>query len=212
VFTGLVQDVGRLERATGDAPRRLVVRTALPVAQFAQGESVSVNGVCLTVVAIEGQSFAVEAAAETLAATTLRAWHPGAALNLERALAVGDRLGGHLVLGHVDGVGRIVSVRDEASGRWVEVAAPPAVVPFLLPKGSVTIDGVSLTINRVDGERFEVFLIPETLRRTALAGAGAGAAVNLEADILGKYVARLLGQTQALPALSEATLRAAGFA
>ncbi len=155
--------------------------------------------------------FAVEAAAETLARTTIRGWGRGRRVNLERALAVGDRLGGHMVLGHVDDKGRVTASRAEGGGRWVEVEAPAAVVPFLLEKGSIAIDGVSLTINGVDGHRFHVLLIPETLARTNLGERQVGAAVNLEADVIGKYVARLLGAARSL-GVDLALLERAGFA
>ena len=212
MFTGLIQDLGTVRQVVGSAPRRIEIGTALPTGGFAIGESIACNGVCLTVVSVSAGSFEVDAGAETLALTTATAWAPGQTLHLERALALGDRLGGHLVLGHVDGQGRVTAARTERGGWFLEIAAPPAVLPFLLPKGSVTIDGVSLTVNDLRGDRFSVFLIPETLRRTVLSRVSLGAFVNLEADILGKYVARLLSHTQPLPGVTLATLREAGFA
>ncbi len=211
MFTGLVQDIGVVLEATGTSPLRLHIETKLPAAQFAVGESIAVDGVCLTVVERSRAGFAVEAAAETLARTTIRGWGRGRRVNLERALAVGDRLGGHMVLGHVDDKGRVTASRAEGGGRWVEVEAPAAVVPFLLEKGSIAIDGVSLTINGVDGHRFHVLLIPETLARTNLGERQVGAAVNLEADVIGKYVARLLGAARSL-GVDLALLERAGFA
>lgn len=215
MFTGLIQDVGRVAAAAGGVPRRLAIETALPAESFARGESVAINGACLTVVANGRGRFEVEAAGETLRCTTLGRLKVGDPVNLERALTLADRLGGHLVLGHVDGMGRIVLSRPEGGGRLVEIEAPPELLSFLLPKGSVAVDGVSLTVNVVRGNRFEVLLIPETLQRTQLGGVVTGDGVNLEADVLGKYVARLLSfQPQAagpIP-LDLERLKRAGFA
>ncbi len=211
MFTGLVQDVGTIREARGPAPLRLAISTALPAERFELGESVAVNGVCLTVIERGPGRFVVEAGAETLARSTLSAASLGREVHLERAIALGDRLGGHLVLGHVDGVGRVAAVRAEPSGRFLEIEAPPAVAPFLLEKGSIAVDGVSLTLNGVGSDRFDVFLIPETLRKTRLGGLDPGDRVNLEADVIGKYVARLLGPRSGA-AVDEALLRRAGFA
>jgi riboflavin synthase len=193
VFTGLVQDVGRVVAVAGEQVRKLTVSTALPVSTFAVGESIAIDGVCLTVVDRQPSSFAVEAGAETLARTTVKDLAVGDPVHLERALALGDRLGGHLVLGHVDDVGHVSLSQAQKGGHALEVTVPTALLPFILEKGSITVDGVSLTVNSVRGDRIALFLIPETLRRTTLGGLEVGAAVNLETDILGKYVARLLG-------------------
>jgi len=216
MFTGLIQDLGTVRRVSGSTPKRLEIATSLPATDFKLGESIALNGVCLTVVETGQGVFSVEAGAETLAKTTVGRWMVGQRVHLERALALGDRLGGHLVLGHVDGVGRVTESRSEQGGWTLEIEAPPEVEPFLLPKGSVAVEGVSLTVNRVEGDRFSLFLIPETLKRTVLARLTAGSEVNLEADILGKYVARLLGRTHELPGVSAGVtieaLQAAGFA
>ncbi len=215
MFTGLIQDVGTVRHVSGASPagpKTLEIACALPAASFTLGESIALNGVCLTVVKTGEGFFAVEAGAETLAITTVGRWTAGKRVHLERALALGDRLGGHLVLGHVDGVGRVTESRAEHGGWGLEIEAPPEVEPFLLPKGSVAIDGVSLTVNRVARDHFSVFLIPETLKRTTLPDLTRGAEVNLEADILGKYVARLLGRTHELPGVTIKALQAAGFA
>jgi riboflavin synthase len=216
VFTGLIQDLGTVRRVSGAAPKTLEIATALPAASFKLGESIALNGVCLTVVKVGEGFFAVEAGAETLAITTIDEWAVGRRVHLERALALGDRLGGHLVLGHVDGVGGVVESMAEQGGWLLKIDAPPAVLPFLLSKGSVAVDGVSLTVNRVRDTFFWVFLIPETLKRTALGDLRSGSDVNLEADILGKYVARLLGRTHELPGVTAGVtleaLQAAGFA
>ena len=218
----MIQDMGTVRAVSGTSPKRLEIACALGAGgdAVALGESIAVNGVCLTVVETGKGFFAAEAGAETLARTTAGSWTVGRRVNLERAMALGDRLGGHLVLGHVDGVGRATVSRAEQGGWALEVAAPPEIEPFLLPKGSVAVDGVSLTINRVDGDRFSVFLIPETIARTRLSQVRVGSAVNLEADILGKYVARLLGRAEVISpggaspragALTIEALRAAGF-
>jgi riboflavin synthase len=212
MFTGLIQDMGTLRSIAGSEPKTLEVATGLPAATFARGESIALNGVCLTVVKTGEGFFAVEAGAETLAKTTVGSWAVGRRVHLERAMMLGDRLGGHLVLGHVDGAGAVVESRAEQGGWLLEIAAPPEVEPFLLSKGSIAVDGVSLTVNRVSGDRFSAFLIPETLERTALADLRQGSEVNLEADILGKYVARLLGRAHAVPRVTIESLREAGFA
>jgi riboflavin synthase len=212
VFTGLIQDLGTVRRVAGSAPRTLEIATALHAESFAPGESIALNGVCLTVVDRGPGRFSVQAGAETLAKTTVGAWPAGQRLHLERALCLGDRLGGHLVLGHVDGTGRVTASRSELGGWTLEIEAPPEVAPLLLPKGSVAVDGVSLTVNGVSGDTFSVFLIPETLKRTTLPSLTTGAAVNLEADILGKYVARLLSRSVELPRVTLESLQAAGFA
>jgi riboflavin synthase len=212
MFTGLIQDMGTVRRVSGSTPKTLEIATGLPAESFALGESIALNGVCLTVVERGPGAFSVQAGAETLAKTTAGSWSAGQHLHLERALALGDRLGGHLVLGHVDGTGRVTASRSELGGHTLEIEAPPAVVPFLLPKGSVTVDGVSLTVNSVAGTVLSVFLIPETLKRTALPQLKVADAVNLEADILGKYVARLLSRTVELPRVTLESLQAAGFA
>jgi riboflavin synthase len=211
MFTGLIQDVGVVLEAAGSVPLRLRIQTALPAGQFAVGESIAVDGVCLTVVERSRTTFAVDAAGETLARTTLGGLSRGRRVNLERALAVGDRLGGHMVLGHVDGTGKVTGARSAGGGHWMEIEAPAASVPFLLEKGSIAVDGVSLTVNRVSGHRFHVLLIPETLTRTTLGERPVGAAVNLEVDVIGKYVARLLGAAKGL-GVDLGLLERAGFA
>jgi riboflavin synthase len=193
VFTGLVQDVGKVVAVAGEQVRRLTVATALPAANFSVGESIAVNGVCLTVVDRQAGSFAVEAGAETLARTTMSDLRVGDGVHLERALALGERLGGHLVLGHVDGVGKVLLSHAESGGHALELSVPASLSPLVIEKGSIAVDGVSLTVNAVRGDRIGLFLIPETLRRTTLGARAVGSSVNLEVDVLGKYVARLIG-------------------
>jgi riboflavin synthase len=212
MFTGLIQDVGVVERVIPGGMTDLWIHTALGARDFALGESIAVDGACLTVVERAGDTFRVQAAPETLRRTTLGSRQPGSRVNLERALALGDRLGGHLVSGHVDAVSEVLETRPEG-GSWVMVFRLPAeMAPFFIEKGSVTIDGISLTVNSVGPDRFSVQLIPETQERTTLRSRSVGERVNLEGDMIGKYVARLMSLRQG-PAggLSEAVLKAAGF-
>ncbi|MDN5781718.1 MAG: riboflavin synthase [Luteimonas sp.] len=194
MFTGLVEGVGRLdsrELRGGDARLRVGAGT-LPFEGVELGESISVNGACLTVVAFDDAHFDVDASTETLALTTLGELPIGAALNLERAMRPDDRLGGHLVSGHVDGVGRVRSIAGDARAQRWAFDAPAALHKYIAQKGSICVDGVSLTVNAIDGEGFEVALIPHTVAHTAFAQTAVGAAVNLEIDLVARYVERLL--------------------
>jgi riboflavin synthase len=194
MFTGLIEGVGTLamrEMRGGDARLRIAVGT-LPFDNGQLGESISVNGCCLTVVEFDADSFAVDTSNETLALTTLGRLAIGAPLNLERAMLPTDRLGGHLVSGHVDGLGIAARRRDDARAvRW-RITAPMALLRYVAHKGSVCVDGVSLTVNEVDDAGFEVALIPHTVERTAFRALCEGDAVNLEVDLLARYVERLL--------------------
>lgn len=195
MFTGIIEGVGRLawsEIRGGDA--RLTIEVGnLPFADARLGESVSVNGVCLTVVAFDATSFEADASNETLALTTLGSLSVGAVLNLERAMRPTDRLGGHLVSGHVDGVGKVLDIAQDARAQRWRFAAPPALLRYVAKKGSICVDGVSLTVNEVDASGFEVALIPHTVSNTAFAQTAVGQAVNLEIDLVARYVERLLG-------------------
>ena len=196
MFTGLVQGVGGLlarEPRGGDARLRIGFGT-LEAGDVALGESIAVNGTCLTVVAFDAEAFAADASSETLALTTLGALAPGAALNLERALRADDRLGGHLVSGHVDGVGRVVAIEPDAGAQRWRFAAPPPLRRYIAKKGSICVDGVSLTVNEVDDGGFEVALIPHTVANTAFAATRVGDPVNLEIDLVARYVERLLAK------------------
>lgn len=199
MFTGLIEGVGRLrqrEPRGGDVRLHVEVGT-LPFADVAMGESIAVNGVCLTVVAFDAVSFAADVSTETLSLTTLGGLVDGQALNLERAMRPTDRLGGHLVSGHVDGVGQVLSVHEDArSQRW-RFAAPAPLLKYIATKGSICVDGVSLTVNAVDGEGFEVALIPHTVSHTAFATTRVGDPVNLEVDLVARYVERLLAARDA---------------
>ena len=197
MFTGLIEDLGSVRelRLTGEGGQ-LTVATAIPATELVLGESIAVNGVCLTVVAISRDGFTADISPETLGHSTLGRLSTGSPANLERALRFGDRLGGHLVSGHIDGVGEIVERRKEANAVRYAVRAGREICRYIVAKGSVAIDGISLTVNQVTEERFEVAIIPHTLAATTLRQARVGQAVNLEVDVIGKYVERLLGPRQ----------------
>ena len=199
MFTGLIQSVGTLlqrEPRGGDVRLRIGTGT-LPFGDVALGESIAVNGVCLTVIEFDAASFAVDASTETLALTTLGGLAIGAPVNLERAMLPTDRLGGHLVSGHVDGVGRVREVWPDARAQRWRFAAPAALLKYIATKGSICVDGVSLTVNGVDADGFEVALIPHTVAHTAFSATQVGDAVNLEVDLVARYVERLLAARDA---------------
>jgi len=193
MFTGLIVDIGVVERLTPQAGgARLTLRpAALPVDDLAPGESVACSGACLTVVERGGGLVSFDAVPETLARTTLGGWRPGSRVNLERALRLSDRLGGHLVAGHVDAVGEVLARVAEGQGARLTVSLPASLAPLVAEKGSIAVDGVSLTVAAAHRDRFEVALIPETLARTTLGEARPGTRVNLEADVVARHVARL---------------------
>ena len=195
MFTGIIEGIGRLaarEPRGGDV-RFTFATGSLPFEHVQLGESIAVNGVCLTVVAFDAGSFQADASTETLGLTTLGDLAEGAALNLERAMRPSDRLGGHLVSGHVDGVGRVLSVHEDARAQRWRFSAPACLLRYVAKKGSICVDGVSLTVNAVDGEGFEVALIPHTVAHTRFSETRVGDAVNLEIDLVARYVERLLG-------------------
>jgi riboflavin synthase len=212
MFTGLVSDVGvveRLEPRAGGA--RITIRPGtLPVDELAPGESVACNGACLTVVERGAGRMSFDAVPETLARTTLGQWRQGTRVNLELALRLSDRLGGHLVQGHVDAVGQILARVPEGQGARLTVSLPPAIAPLVAEKGSIAIDGVSLTVARAGRDRFEVALIPETLSRTVLGAAAPGTPVNLEADLVARHVARLR-EFAGTSGISEGSLKDWGY-
>jgi len=194
MFTGIIEGVGTLvarEPRGGDVRLRIEVGS-LPFDGVALGESIAVNGVCLTVVAFGAGHFEADASTETLALTTLGTLPLGRALNLERAMRPTDRLGGHLVSGHVDGMGKVLSVHDDARAQRWRVSMPAALAKYVAKKGSICVDGTSLTVNEVDGAAFEVALVPHTVAHTAFAQTAVGDAVNLEIDLVARYVERLL--------------------
>jgi riboflavin synthase len=191
MFTGLVQDLGTVESLSrdGDGAR---LRVAAPLtSSLAEGDSVLVNGVCLTATAVGDGAFEADLSPETLERSALATLEDGEHVNLELALRVGDRLGGHIVQGHVDAVGELSLVKPRGAARDARVEAPPQVLRYVVEKGSIAVDGVSLTVTDVDESGFGVSLIPETLERTTLGAASAGRRVNLEVDVLAKYIERL---------------------
>lgn len=191
MFTGIVTDVGKVRRVVArEGGRRLEIETAYDTASLDLGASVSHAGCCLTVVERGPGWFAVELSNETLSKTTLGAWREGDPVNLERALRMGDELGGHVVSGHVDGTGEVTSVTQDGEAWRVRVRAPAPLHRYVAPKGSIAIDGVSLTVNEVDGEVFGVSLIPHTWTHTTLSRLKPGDRVNLEVDMLARYAAR----------------------
>ena len=195
MFTGIVTDIGQVRAVEMRGDKRFVIGCAYPAASIAMGASIACSGICLTVTDKgtddQGNWFAVDASAETCSLTTAAGWEAGTRLNLERALKVGDELGGHIVTGHVDGVGHLIESHQDGDSWRYTFEAPPALSRFIAGKGSITVDGVSLTVNTVDGHRFGINLIPHTQSETTLGGLAAGHAVNLEIDVLARYVARL---------------------
>jgi len=193
MFTGLIEELGDIVRwqAVGDAGR-LTVRGPLVVSDAAHGDSISVNGVCLTVIEQGDDWFTADVMGQTIAMSTVGQWAEGEPVNLERAASVGDRLGGHIVQGHIDGTTTVLDVRDSDVWRVLRFALDPAHAPLVVDKGSIAIDGVSLTVSAAGDDWFEVSLIPETLAVTTLGRKQIGDTANLETDILARHVARLL--------------------
>jgi riboflavin synthase len=196
MFTGIITDIGTITKAEQRGDLRLVVQCGYDMAGVDLGASIACSGCCLTVVDKGADWFAVDASAETVAKTASGLWVEGNRLNLERALKVGDELGGHIVTGHVDGVGEVVSVEPVGDSHRVEVRAPAALASYIAEKGSITVDGVSLTVNSVNDDadgsaRFSLNIIPHTWDVTTLAGLAPGVAVNLEIDVLARYLKRM---------------------
>ena len=224
MFTGLVEELGvvrRLERGAGGGRLSVQARTVLEGTRI--GDSIAVSGACLTVVELEEDGFTVDCMAETLQRTTIGSAKAGTPVNLERSLALGGRAGGHFVLGHVDAVGEVLVVRPAGVATEVRFSLPLAIAACVAPKGSIAIDGISLTVIRVDEGAFEVGVIPHTLKETTLGSVKIGARVNLEADVLARYVQRVLdaretsgggdgGATGLAGGLTEEFLREQGFA
>jgi riboflavin synthase len=192
MFSGIITDLGEVRDIRRDGDTRLVIATGYDLTDAAIGASIACSGACLTIVEKGADWFAAMVSAETMACTTLAGWHVGTRVNLERALRLGDEFGGHIVLGHVDGVARVVDRRADGDSLRFSFAAPPHLARSIASKGSVALDGISLTVNEVDGERFGVNVIPHTQACTSLGTARIGDGVNLEIDVLARYVARLL--------------------
>ncbi len=193
MFTGLIEEVGTLERiwTVGSGGRQLTVSAELSV-ELTKGDSLAVQGVCLTVVSVDGRRTTLEAVGETVGRTTIPRWRSGHRVNLERALKLGDRLGGHMVSGHVDGVARLVGGRRQAEGLYLSVEPDRGLLRYLAPQGSVALDGVSLTIAEQEGNTFRVSLVPTTLEKTTLGDRKPSDVLNIEVDPLARYVERLL--------------------
>lgn len=210
MFTGLVEATGRVVRLIDDPPgKRLAVDAGALADDAKLGDSIAINGCCLTVVAIDAGRLEFEAGDETLSRTNLGALDAGAPVNLERSLAVGDRLGGHYVTGHVDAVARLVERRDDPPWAHLRFELPPELASHVAAKGSIAIDGISLTVVEAQADSFTVALIPHTLEATTLGGRRAGDRVNLETDLLAKYVQRSLdfGSSERSPSTESATHR-----
>jgi riboflavin synthase len=193
VFTGIIEEIGGL---VGISPRgnalSLTIKATKVISDLKEGDSIAVNGACLTVVAWEKDIFIVEVSPETLARSNLGKLRIGERINLERALKLGDRLGGHQVTGHIDGVGRIVALEREGEFLFITVQAPPEVMKYVVVKGSIALDGVSLTIAACWGDRFQISVIPYTAKVTTIGQKSMGSEVNLEADLVGKYIERFM--------------------
>ena len=210
MFTGLIETVGRVVAVQPAGPgRRLRVAAAFAGGPLVLGESIALDGACLTVTAIEAAGFVADASHETIDRTTLESLRPGRRVNLERALRLGDRLGGHLVTGHVDATGQLTHRRPAGEAWDLTFSAPAALAPFVVEKGSIAVDGVSLTVNICTPGQFSCTVVPFTARETTLLERATGDAVNLETDLLGKYVVHQLGRGAAGPGGRDEALRAA---
>ena len=194
MFTGIISDVGRVRAVTPGGDTGFTIATTYDTGGIALGASIACAGACLTVTGTGEGWFAVQASAETLARTTLGRWREGTPINLERALKLGDELGGHILSGHIDAVAEIVARRPEGDSLRLVIEVPAPFAKAIAPKGSVALDGVSLTVNEVEDRRFGVNIIPHTQAKTTLGSAQPGDRVNLEIDVLARYVARLLGK------------------
>ncbi|QJF50679.1 riboflavin synthase [Roseobacter ponti] len=191
MFTGIITDIGTIIETRQEGDLRARIRTAYDTSRIDMGASIASDGVCLTVVDLGPDWYEVQISAETVSKTNLTTWAPGKRVNLERALRVGDELGGHIVSGHVDGVAEVVSVTDEGDSTRVVLRAPEDLAKFIAPKGSVALNGTSLTVNEVDGRDFGVNFIPHTKTATTWGDVNTGDRVNLEIDTLARYVSRL---------------------
>ena len=218
MFTGIIQargTIGAMEQRGGDM--RLRIRTGkLDLTDLALGDSIAVNGVCLTAVALPGDGFVADVSNETLSLTSLGQLTVGSAVNLEKALTLSTRLGGHLVSGHVDGLGEVVSLREDGRSWRFVIAAPASLARYIAQKGSICVDGTSLTVNAVNGCQFELNIVPHTLQETIMQQYQVGTKVNLEVDLIARYLERLLlGEAAALSGpkvdVDEALLRRTGF-
>ena len=192
MFTGIITDLGKVRSITKTGDTRFEFETSYDTSSIEIGASIACNGACMTVIETGPDWFAISASGESLSKTTMGSWKEGSAINFERAMKVGDELGGHIVSGHVDGVATIVSITPEGDSHRFVFEAPAELKNFIAPKGSVALDGISLTVNEVEGARFGINIIPHTMQVTTLGHLKVGDPVNLEIDMLARYVARLL--------------------
>ncbi len=208
MFTGIIQAIGTvssIEQGSGDV--RLGINTGkLDLSDVALGDSIAVNGVCLTAVVLPGDGFVADVSRETLSLTSLGQLKAGSPVNLEKALTLATRLGGHLVSGHVDGLGKVIQRHDDARSVHFTIEAPGELARYIVHKGSITVDGTSLTVNAVDGVRFELNIVPHTLQETVMNNYQPGTGVNLEVDLIGRYVERLLLGDKAAQSSSKSTI------
>jgi riboflavin synthase len=211
MFTGIIESLGTLAalRSTGGEGRRISVEAGIDLSASRIGDSIAVNGACLTVVALTGNRFSADVSPETMHRTTFGAAHIGDRVNIERAMRLSDRLDGHLVSGHIDGVGVIAERQTQANAWVISIEAPEALTSYMIPKGSVAVDGISLTINHCNSSGFTVVVIPHTAAMTTLVLRRVGERVNLETDMIGKYVARFVRSAAADPLAREAGERPA---
>lgn len=216
MFTGIIQAIGQIERLEprGGDVRIQVATAALAMGDVRMGDSIAVNGVCLTVASQAERGFAADVSRETLGVTSLGGLKPGSRVNLEKALTLSTPLGGHLVSGHVDGMGRLLEQRPDGRSMRLRIESPSELARYIAPKGSICLDGVSLTVNRVEGFRFELNIVPHTLRETIIGGYREGRMINLEVDLIARYLERLLFAERAAKSgtgISEAFLARHGF-
>jgi riboflavin synthase len=198
MFTGLIQDIGTVTSVQHNGPaKRIVIETNIDVKRMSLGASVACSGCCLTVVEKNKNSFAADVSAETLSKTVIGSWVAGTRVNIEPSLQLGDELGGHFVFGHVDGLATIESITPEGDNRRIKIRAPQELAAYIASKGSVSLDGVSLTVNEVEGAVFGVNIIPHTLEHTTLGDRKPGNKLNIEIDMLARYVARMIGKEAA---------------
>lgn len=200
MFTGLVEEIGRMDAVVKSVKSaRIAIKASKVLEGVKLGESIAVNGVCLTVTSFDRGRFTVDVMAETMRRSNLRNLTPGMEINLERALRLGDRLGGHMVSGHIDGIGTIESYEQEDNAVWITITASPEILKYVVQKGSIAIDGISLTVAYIDDTIFKVSIIPHTKDMTTLLRKKAGDEVNLECDMIGKYIEKLLGSKEQAP-------------
>ncbi len=212
MFTGIIEEVGKVESVTKGADSAIIsIQATKVIGGTRPGDSIAVNGVCLTVTAIAKRGFAADVMHETLNRSTLGKLRPGQPVNLERAMAADGRFGGHIVAGHVDGVGTVTGIRADGNATWFTISASPSVLRLIIEKGSIAVDGISLTVARLTAKDFSVSIIPHTTASTILPTLRIGDAVNLENDCIGKYVERLLSNTSPPTKITAGFLAEHGF-